>query len=128
MLGQTFFVNFLWFPVFWHFFYVFQEFVQGVSGAMPPLPDDEASGNATSVSAYVNRYVSAGRDNALKNIDTALRRCHENLWEDLKMLWLVWIPGHIITFSVPMWLRMPLTHTGSFITFCMISLMRGSTK
>lgn len=115
---QTAFVNFVWAPVFLNFFYVFQEFIQGVSRASGPR-DGTGLGS-------IRAQVAAGLDACRANCASALARCRRNLWEDLCVVWRIWIPGHLVTFAIPMWLRMPTTHGLSFIYFCSVSFMRGN--
>ena len=55
----------------------------------------------------------------------ALRRYREHCVEDLRSAWAIWIPGHAIFFSVPMWLRLPTNHAMSFAFVCVLSLMHG---
>jgi len=39
--------------------------------------------------------------------ERALKRYRHNLWDDLLSAWAIWIPGHAIFFSVPLYLRLP---------------------
>lgn len=40
-------------------------------------------------------------------------------------IWMLWIPGDMIIYAVPMWLRLPLNHALSFIWTCYLSFLRG---
>ena len=55
----------------------------------------------------------------------ALGRYRQNCWSDLRSAWAIWIPGHVVFFSVPMWMRLPVNHLMSFAYVCVLSLMRG---
>lgn len=55
----------------------------------------------------------------------ALWRYRQGVVEDLKSAWAIWIPGHAIFFSVPLFLRLPTNHAMSFGYVCVLSLMRG---
>ena len=55
----------------------------------------------------------------------ALDRYRRNAWTDLTSAWSIWIPGHAIFFSVPMWARLPTNHALSFGFVCVLSVMRG---
>jgi len=57
----------------------------------------------------------------------AMRRYAENCVDDLVSAWTIWIPGHAIFFSVPLWARLPTNHAMSFAFVCTLSLMRGSS-
>ena len=56
----------------------------------------------------------------------ALRRYATNCADDLYSAWVIWIPGHAVFFSLPVWLRLPTNHAMSFAFVCVLSLMRGS--
>mmetsp|Transcript_84471 Transcript_84471/g.196384 ORF Transcript_84471/g.196384 Transcript_84471/m.196384 type:complete len:235 (-) Transcript_84471:167-871(-) len=112
---QTAAVNFLWCPMFLPFFYAFQDLVEGVSLAV---------GDGASRSGHIFEVVKRGWWKS--NTSSALERCRQNLWNDLKVIWQIWIPGHLVTFALPMWLRMPTTHSLSFLYFCVFSFTRGS--
>eukprot|EP00931_Biecheleriopsis_adriatica_P119173 TRINITY_DN94429_c0_g1_i1.p1 TRINITY_DN94429_c0_g1~~TRINITY_DN94429_c0_g1_i1.p1 ORF type:complete len:224 (+),score=41.30 TRINITY_DN94429_c0_g1_i1:39-710(+) len=120
LIGQTAFVNFAWCPMFFYFFYAFQEFVHGVSRA--------GAGARNSAGVSWAEMARQGLENSRTNFWDAMQRCNENILEDLKICWMIWIPGHLVTFAVPMWLRMPLTHTLSFLFFGILSCMRGELE
>jgi hypothetical protein len=58
----------------------------------------------------------------------ALARYRHNCWDDWISAWAIWIPGHALFFSVPMWLRLPTNHAMSFAYVCVLSLMRGRAQ
>ena len=55
----------------------------------------------------------------------ALQSFRLNLWKDCMAAWSIWIPGHAIFFSVPLWLRLPVNHAMSFCYVCVLSFTRG---
>ena len=56
----------------------------------------------------------------------ALTACWSNWYSDCTNAWLIWIPGHAIFFSVPLWLRLPVNHSLSFLYTSVLSLTRGA--
>ena len=58
----------------------------------------------------------------------ALQRYRENMWADLVAAWQIWIPGHLIFFSTPLWARLPTNHAMSFGFCCVLSFMRGNSE
>lgn len=59
---------------------------------------------------------------------SALQACHRNIWADCVAAWAIWIPGHAVFFSVPLWLRLPVNHAMSFAYVCILSFSRGDTS
>lgn len=56
----------------------------------------------------------------------SLKLCYEDMWENLKALWAVWVPAQLINFSiVPMHLRIPFVAGVSFLWTVIISNLRG---
>ena len=55
----------------------------------------------------------------------ALSSYRDNLVQDCVAAWTIWIPGHAIFFSVPLWLRLPVNHAMSFCYVCVLSFSRG---
>ena len=58
----------------------------------------------------------------------ALERYRQNAWDDLVAAWKIWIPGHLLFFSTPLWARLPTNHAMSFGFCCVLSFMRGSER
>jgi len=58
----------------------------------------------------------------------ALRSYTQHLWADCVAAWQIWVPGHALFFSVPMWARLPTNHVLSFAYVCVLSLMRGGRQ
>ena len=55
-----------------------------------------------------------------------LREYRENMDEDLKALWKVWVPATAVNFAfMPMWARIPFTAGVSLVWTCILSAMRG---
>lgn len=59
---------------------------------------------------------------------SALCSYRDNIWSDCVSAWTIWIPGHAIFFSVPLWLRLPVNHAMSFAYVCILSAMRGKRR
>ena len=56
----------------------------------------------------------------------AIEQYRTNAANDLITAWQIWIPGHMLFFSVPLWARLPTNHAMSFGFVCVLSGMRGS--
>lgn len=90
--------NFVHYPfVYFPVFYVFKQSLQGGDGPFDPG----------------------------KIIQDAATKYKQNGIEDNVKMWLLWVPGDIIVYSVPIWLRLPLNHGLSFIWICYLSFLRG---
>ena len=59
------------------------------------------------------------------SVQRALGAYRGNMVSDCMSAWAIWIPGHLVFFSVPLWLRLPVNHAMSFAYVCVLSLMRG---
>lgn len=57
--------------------------------------------------------------------ETALGKYRHNFVEDNLKMWSLWIPGDIIVYAVPLWMRLPLNHGFSFVWTCYLSFLRG---
>ena len=77
------------------FFYVFKESIQGTTG-------DVSSVAMVGLSKYTTNAV-----------------------EDNLSMWALWVPGDLIVYAVPLWMRLPLNHGLSFIWTCYLSFLRG---
>ena len=96
LCGQVAFDNFVHYPlIYFPVFYCFKESIQGES------PD------------------------VLTTIPNGLSKYATNAVEDNLSMWALWIPGDIIVYSVPIWMRLPLNHGLSFIWTCYLSFLRG---
>mmetsp|Transcript_33791 Transcript_33791/g.61286 ORF Transcript_33791/g.61286 Transcript_33791/m.61286 type:complete len:219 (-) Transcript_33791:95-751(-) len=100
LVKQTLLINFGVCPVFYPFFYVFQDYAQNIS---PHLD------TPSRVSEALGRWIA-------------------NAKTDYFVMWGMWLPGHLITFAVPLWIRMPLTHSISFLFFVTLSILRGKLE
>jgi hypothetical protein len=58
-------------------------------------------------------------------LQSAMRKYRTNCIEDNLKMWALWIPGDLVVYSAPMWLRLPLNHFLSFIWCCYLSFLRG---
>ena len=98
LVGQTAFDNFIHYTfIYFPVFYVFKEAIQG-TGYEKTL--------GTVVGKSMDKY-------------------QNNFLEDNMKIWGLWIPGDMIIYAVPMWLRLPLNHALSFIWTCYLSFLRG---
>ena len=97
LCGQVAVDNFVHDPlVYFPVFYTFKESIQGEQGA------DVASVARVGLSKYANNAV-----------------------EDNLSMWALWVPGDLIVYAVPMWMRLPLNHGLSFVWTCYLSFLRG---
>jgi len=56
----------------------------------------------------------------------ALSQYKDNMIEDLKALWKIWVPATFVNFAImPMWARIPTVAATSMIWTCILSAMRG---
>ena len=55
----------------------------------------------------------------------AMTTYKQNFWADNIAMCSVVIPGDILTFGAPMWLRLPANHLISFFWVCYLSFLRG---
>ena len=96
LLGQVAFDNFVHYPlIYFPVFYVFKETIQGAG-------------------ADVSSIASSG-----------LSKYQTNAVEDNLSMWALWVPGDLIVYAVPLWMRLPLNHGLSFIWTCYLSFLRG---
>lgn len=60
------------------------------------------------------------------SVSNALSQYKENMTEDLKALWKIWVPSSFINFAfMPMWGRIPWVAGTSFLWSMILSVMRG---
>lgn len=57
-----------------------------------------------------------------------LQQYAQHFTEDNLLVWAIWLPGDVIVFSVPMWLRMLVNHGISFMWTMMLSYLRGDLE
>ena len=107
LFGQVAFDNFIHYPlIYFPFFYVFKQGIQG--------GDSTAAGGATDAATRAMSVATSG-----------LSKYRDNCVEDNMKMWALWIPGDLIVYAVPIWIRMPLNHGFSFIWTCYLSFLRG---
>jgi len=56
---------------------------------------------------------------------TALGKYAANFWTDNITMLAFWLPADVVVYSVPIWARMPLNHSISFLWTCVLSWLRG---
>lgn len=58
-------------------------------------------------------------------VRSATSKYWQNGVEDNVKMWLLWVPGDIIVYSCPLWMRLPLNHLFSLVWTCYLSFLRG---
>ncbi len=98
LCGQTAFDNFIHYTfIYFPVFYTFKEAIQGT-----------------------------GYEKTIETVTgKSMKKYKDNFWEDNMKIWGLWIPGDMIIYAVPMWMRLPLNHGLSFIWTCYLSFLRG---
>ena len=103
LFGQVAFDNFVHYPLmYFPFFYVIKEGVKKDPGAKD---------------ASLGGVAAAG-----------LERYRQNCVEDNLKIWTMWIPGDLVVYAVPIWMRLPLNHGISFLWTCYLSFLRGGSS
>jgi len=51
-----------------------------------------------------------------------------NIVKDNQYIWALWIPGDLIVYAVPIWMRLPLNHAISLVWTMILSFVRGNEK
>mmetsp|Transcript_7269 Transcript_7269/g.15867 ORF Transcript_7269/g.15867 Transcript_7269/m.15867 type:complete len:238 (+) Transcript_7269:230-943(+) len=73
---------------------------------------------------YLLRGAMEGRDPRY-----SLEKCKNEMWENLKALWAVWVPAQLVNFSVvPLHLRVPFVAGISFLWCVILSVLRGALE
>ena len=99
LAGQVALDNFVHYTfVYFPIFYIFKELIQGEQG-----------GGMASL------------------CNNALAKYKVNAMEDNMKMWMLWVPGDIIVYAVPIWMRLPLNHGISFVWTCYLSFLRGGS-
>ena len=91
----------IYYPV----FYVFKESVQGAKNGDGAVVEQRG---------------------ATEIISKAFSKYKENLKADIIAFAKLWVPGDLIIYSLPIWLRLPVNHAVSFVWTCILSVMRGA--
>mmetsp|Transcript_23206 Transcript_23206/g.34548 ORF Transcript_23206/g.34548 Transcript_23206/m.34548 type:complete len:427 (-) Transcript_23206:433-1713(-) len=74
---------------------------------------------------YMTKEVVTCRDGS-PNFTAALSQYRENMVDDLKALWKIWVPATFVNFAImPMWARIPTVAATSMVWTCILSAMRG---
>eukprot|EP00931_Biecheleriopsis_adriatica_P006420 TRINITY_DN107826_c0_g1_i1.p1 TRINITY_DN107826_c0_g1~~TRINITY_DN107826_c0_g1_i1.p1 ORF type:complete len:280 (-),score=44.69 TRINITY_DN107826_c0_g1_i1:35-802(-) len=61
-------------------------------------------------------------------ISRALNKYRGNCVQDNLYMWSLWVPGDLIVYAVPIWMRLPLNHAISLAWTMILSNLRGSEK
>jgi len=104
LLKQTAYDNFIHYTfVYYPVFYFFKELIQ--SGKAPPEGEKATS-----------------------TIERGLSKYWKNCVKDNLYMWSLWIPGDLLVYACPIWMRLPLNHGISLIWTMILSSVRGSEK
>jgi len=74
----------------------------------------------------VKEFVQGQSWNPMELTYEALRKYYSNFFSDTAKIVAVWLPGDILCFSIPIYLRLPVRHAGSLIWTSYLSFIRGS--
>eukprot|EP00747_Dinoflagellata_sp_TGD_P165422 gnl/TRDRNA2_/TRDRNA2_186665_c0_seq1.p1 gnl/TRDRNA2_/TRDRNA2_186665_c0~~gnl/TRDRNA2_/TRDRNA2_186665_c0_seq1.p1 ORF type:complete len:290 (+),score=38.70 gnl/TRDRNA2_/TRDRNA2_186665_c0_seq1:81-872(+) len=58
----------------------------------------------------------------------AMAKYMKNFWGDNFAIWGLWVPGDLVVYAVPIWMRLPLNHAISLAWTMILSWMRGNEK
>jgi hypothetical protein len=106
LLKQTALDNFVHYTfVYYPVFYVIKEMINTVTAEKTEQISDGSS--------------LAGR---------ALEKYKRNCVQDNLYMWSLWVPGDLIVYAVPIWMRLPLNHAISLAWTMILSSLRGSEK
>lgn len=61
-------------------------------------------------------------------VERAMKKYGKNFWPDNFAIWGLWVPGDLMVYACPIWMRLPLNHGVSFIWTMILSVMRGQEK
>jgi hypothetical protein len=76
---------------------------------------------------YVMKQSIQGTSNTAREVVVdGLTTYKKNAWEDSLAYWKIWVPGDMLSFSLPLWARLPVNHGISFLYVCVLSFMRGA--
>lgn len=98
--------TFIYFPV----FYVIKECINTLAVKEPAKP---ATGEAAAAKSLPER---------------ALGKYWKNCVQDNMYMWSLWVPGDLVVYAVPIWMRLPLNHLISLAWTMILSNLRGSEK
>eukprot|EP00933_Yihiella_yeosuensis_P020932 TRINITY_DN16699_c0_g1_i2.p1 TRINITY_DN16699_c0_g1~~TRINITY_DN16699_c0_g1_i2.p1 ORF type:complete len:258 (-),score=46.38 TRINITY_DN16699_c0_g1_i2:126-899(-) len=98
--------TFIYFPV----FYCIKEMINSVS-APPPGAVKEV-----------------GKETEGNLVSRGLSKYWKNCVTDNFYMWSLWVPGDLIVYAVPIWMRLPLNHGISLVWTMILSNLRGNEK
>ena len=113
-------------------YYICQELVVRIV-AVPAAGRPAAASVSSSTSSFAGRRARRNRDRTrrlllfLQEFHTSVRsKLRSNWFDDLKLLWLIWIPSSLCMFStLPLQWQVPFTSVVSFVYTVVLSLRRG---
>lgn len=59
-------------------------------------------------------------------VQNAMKKYWNNIVTDNLAIWALWVPGDILVYACPIWMRLPLNHSISFVWTMILSFMRGA--
>ena len=77
-------------------------------------------------SFYVLREAMNSEGTLCETVTSALQNCRDNFVQDNTTLWKFWLVCDPMIFMLPLWLRLPVLHAGSFVWLGIVSIMRGA--
>lgn len=64
----------------------------------------------------------------MSTVEGGLQKYKKNCVQDNLYMWSLWIPGDLLVYAVPIWMRLPLNHAISLVWTMILSNLRGSEK
>jgi len=64
----------------------------------------------------------------LETVEKAGAKYRKNCVQDNLYMWSLWVPGDLLVYACPIWMRLPLNHGISLVWTMILSSLRGSEK
>lgn len=74
---------------------------------------------------YIFKESIQGETDVAKVVTAALTKYATNFWPDNYAIWALWVPMDTLIYAAPIWMRLPLNHSVSFLWTMMLSCLRG---
>eukprot|EP00928_Gymnodinium_smaydae_P037936 TRINITY_DN26273_c0_g4_i1.p1 TRINITY_DN26273_c0_g4~~TRINITY_DN26273_c0_g4_i1.p1 ORF type:complete len:287 (+),score=31.43 TRINITY_DN26273_c0_g4_i1:44-904(+) len=76
---------------------------------------------------YVTKELLQGaKRHSVEAIPLGFQHFWHNIKDDVRLCWMIWIPGDLFVFAVPMWARLPSNHLVSLLWTLALSGTRGA--
>jgi hypothetical protein len=72
--------------------------------------------------------VQTGTESDENIVTKALQKYRTNFVSDNLSIWSLWVPGDLLVYACPLWMRLPLNHAISAVWTIILSHMRGGEK